>query len=95
MENVAERVSALMKSLSHRSRLLTLCQLVDGPRAVGELAEALGLSQPAMSQQLAVLRREGLVTTRRKGQTVFYELPAGEVRKLLRFLHRTFCGAEA
>ena len=91
MEAVAERVSELMKSLSHKHRLLTLCQLVDGEKAVGELAQALDLSQPAMSQQLALLRREGLVSTRREGQTVYYGLPDGEVRKLLKFLYKTYC----
>ncbi|MGE0861924.1 MAG: ArsR/SmtB family transcription factor [Gammaproteobacteria bacterium] len=92
METVAEHVSDLMKSLSHKHRLLTLCQLVEGEKAVGELAAALDLSQPAMSQQLALLRRDGLVTTRREGQTVYYALPEGEVKKLLRFLYKTYCG---
>ncbi len=92
MEAVAEHVSELMKSLSHKHRLLTLCQLVDGEKAVSELAAALELSQPAMSQQLALLRRDGLVTTRREGQTVYYALPEGEVKKLLRFLYKTYCG---
>jgi ArsR family transcriptional regulator, virulence genes transcriptional regulator len=92
MEAVAEHVSELMKSLSHKHRLLTLCQLVEGEKAVGELAAALDLSQPAMSQQLALLRRDGLVSTRREGQTVYYALPEGEVKKLLRFLYKTYCG---
>ena len=92
MEEVAEHVSELMKSLSHKHRLLTLCQLAEGEKAVGELAAALDLSQPAMSQQLALLRRDGLVTTRREGQTVYYALPEGEVKKLLRFLYKTYCG---
>jgi DNA-binding transcriptional ArsR family regulator len=91
MEAVAERVSELMKSLSHKNRLLTLCQLVDGEKAVGELALALELSQPAMSQQLALLRREGLVSTRRVGQTVYYALTDGDLRKLLKFLYKTYC----
>jgi len=92
MEAQAERVSELMKVLANRGRLLVLCQLVEGEKAVGELAAAVGMSQPAMSQQLALLRKEGWVTTRREGQTVYYALPPGELRKLMGFLHRTFCG---
>lgn len=93
METRAGEVSELMKSLSNKVRLMTLCQLVDGEKSVSELAQALGLPQPSMSQQLALLRRDGLVQTRRAGQTVYYVLPPGDVRKLVNFLYRTFCGA--
>lgn len=91
MEAQADEVSALMKALANRGRLLLLCQLVEGEKSVGELAAALGRSQPATSQQLALLRRDGWLETRRVGQVVYYALPAGELRKLMRFLYRTFC----
>ncbi|MGR8918954.1 MAG: ArsR/SmtB family transcription factor [Gammaproteobacteria bacterium] len=91
MEGRAEEVSALLRLLSNRSRLMILCQLVGAERAVNELGEALGLPQPAVSQQLAVLRREGLVDSRRAGQQVFYSLPEGRVSALIGFLYETFC----
>ncbi len=92
MEQRADDVAALMKSLSHRTRLMILCQLVDGEKAVGELAALLGQAQPSISQQLALLRREGLVHTRRDGQSVYYRLPSGPVSRLVSFLYRNFCG---
>ena len=91
MEARADEVASLMKSLSHPARLMLLCQLVDGEKSVGELAELLGQAQPATSQQLALLRREGLVTPRREGQTVYYVLPAGPLKRLMGFLYRTYC----
>lgn len=91
MDERAGHVSELMKILSNKVRLMTLCQLVDGEKSVSELARQLALPQPSMSQQLALLRKDGLVQTRREGQTVYYALPAGEVRKLVNFLYRTFC----
>ncbi|MEQ8231053.1 MAG: metalloregulator ArsR/SmtB family transcription factor [Gammaproteobacteria bacterium] len=91
MEQRADEVAALMKSLSHRTRLMILCQLVDGEKAVGELATLLDQAQPSISQQLALLRREGLVHTRRDGQSVYYSLPRGRVSRLVGFLYRTFC----
>lgn len=91
MARTAERVSGVMRALSHPKRLLILCQLAEGERSVGELARLLEMKEPAMSQQLALMRREGLVTARRDGQTVWYALAAGEVRDLLVFLHDTYC----
>ncbi len=91
MEKRADEVSALMRSLSNRTRLLTLCQLVEGEKSVGELSDALGLAQPAMSQQLAVLRADALVATRRAGQTVYYSLPRGKLRGLMQFLYKNYC----
>ncbi len=91
MEARAEEVSGLMKSLSHPTRLMILCQLVEGEKSVGELAALLGCPQPAMSRQLALLRAEDLVRTRREGQTVYYVLPKGRVSRLMSYLYRNFC----
>ena len=91
MEARADEVAGLLKSLSHPTRLMILCQLVDRERAVGELATSLGRPQPAVSQQLGLLRREGLVHTRRAGQTVYYSLPVGPVSRLMEDLYRNFC----
>lgn len=94
METRADQVAALMKTLSHRSRLLLLCQLVEGEKSVGELATKIGQPQPNVSQQLALLRREGLVRTRRDGQTIFYQLPPGRLYRLMGFLYANYCGQD-
>jgi DNA-binding transcriptional ArsR family regulator len=91
MEAAAERASALLKTLGHRDRLMILCSLAEGERAVGELAEALGLAQSALSQHLARMRAEGLVASRRESQSVFYRLNDGEVRQLIESLYQIFC----
>ena len=95
MQATAERVSELMKMLANKHRLLVLCQLVEGEKSVGELAELLGVREPAMSQQLAVLRREGLVRARRAAQTIYYSLARDDVRRLMEFLYATYCGPTA
>jgi DNA-binding transcriptional ArsR family regulator len=95
MTGTAERVSELMKVLANKHRLLVLCQLVEGERSVGELAQRLGVREPAMSQQLAVLRREGLVRPRRAAQTIYYGLARDDVRRLMEFLYATYCGPAA
>lgn len=92
LEVKAEEVAALLSSMANAKRLLVLCQLVEGERSVGDLAEVVGLSQSALSQHLAKMRLQGLVETRREAQTVYYRLASGEVRQLLETLHGIFCG---
>lgn len=91
MKNTAAKVSTLMKTLSNEHRLLALCQLVEGERSVGELAEILDVRLPAMSQQLTLLRLEGFVSTRREGQTIYYSLAREDVKSLIKFLYKTYC----
>lgn len=91
MHETAEQVAELMKVLAHPKRLLILCQLVEGERSVGELARLLEMREQAMSQQLALLRKDGLVATRREGQTIHYALARGDIAGLLDFLYRTYC----
>lgn len=95
MQRAAERVSELMKLLANKHRLLVLCQLAGGEKSVGELARLLNVREPAMSQQLAVLRREGLVRPRRAAQTIYYALARQDVRRLMEFLYATYCGDDA
>ena len=90
-EKRAEEVSALLKSLSHPKRLLILCQLVEQERAVGDLATLLDARDAAISQQLALLRKDGLVKTRRDGQTIFYSLARDDLKALIGFLYATYC----
>jgi DNA-binding transcriptional ArsR family regulator len=87
---VAE-AAQLMKALAHEGRLEILCCLLDRERTVGELEQALGLRQTAISQQLMRLRLENLVTARREGRFVHYALERPEVREIIAVLRRAFC----
>ena len=93
MHKKAEQVSGLLKALSHPKRLLILCQLVKNELPVGELAEAMGVRESTMSQQLSLLRKDGLVKNRRKGRTIYYSLARTDIEKLIGFLYATYCKA--
>ncbi len=81
----------LLKTLANPDRLLLLCQLSQGERNVGELEALLGIVQPTLSQQLAVLRREGLVDTRREGKQVYYRISSPQALALINTLYQLFC----
>jgi len=81
----------LMKAVGNENRLMVLCALAEGELSVGELLDRVDLSQSALSQHLAVLRRESLVTTRREAQSIYYSLSSAEASKLIRFLYSTYC----
>ena len=87
----AQKASEFLKALSHEVRLLILCFLIDGEKSVSEIERMLRLRQPAVSQQLARLRADGLVDTRRNGKNVYYSLARTEVRDLIEVLHNAFC----
>lgn len=95
--NVAElqpnalRAAALLKAMSNPSRLMVLCQLSEGEKSVGELERIVGLSQSALSQHLALLRRQNIVTARRAGQAIFYSLAGTEAPAVLATLYDVFC----
>jgi DNA-binding transcriptional ArsR family regulator len=91
LEEKARHAAGLLKAMSNPARLVILCQLAEGERSVGELGEEAGLSQSGISQHLAILRRQHVVTTRRDRQTVFYSLASAEVMALMATLHRVFC----
>ena len=92
LERRAEQVAAVMKSLSNPRRLLLMCRLVEADRmSVGELARAVGLSQSALSQHLALMRDDGLVTFDREGQTLFYRIADRRVEALLASLYQLYC----
>ena len=91
MRQHAGDAARLLKALANDRRLLVLCMLAEGERAVGELNTMLDLSQSALSQHLAVLREEGLVTTRREAQTIYYSLAEGPARDIIGVLHKTYC----
>ncbi|WP_284417735.1 MULTISPECIES: metalloregulator ArsR/SmtB family transcription factor [unclassified Bradyrhizobium] len=91
MEVAADQASDLLKALSNRHRLLIICQLVDGERSVGELATLLGLRDSTVSQHLALLRKDGLVTARRDGQTIYYSITSEPAREVLKTLYQVYC----
>lgn len=95
LQNSARRASTLLKSMGNPHRLLILCQLVDGEKSVSELEKVIGLSQSALSQHLARLRRDDLVMTRRAAQTIYYSLAGPEARRILTCLHDLYCGSSA
>jgi len=91
MEAAADQASDLLKALANRHRLLIVCQLIDGERSVGELAEFLGLRDSTVSQHLALLRKDGLVAARRDAQTIYYSIASEPAREVLTTLYRVFC----
>ncbi|MDP2226265.1 MAG: metalloregulator ArsR/SmtB family transcription factor [Moraxellaceae bacterium] len=94
MEAHAEEAARLLRSLGNANRLMVLCLLTGGELSVGAINEALPLSQSALSQHLAVLREEGLVSTRREGQTIYYSVPPGPALEVLAVLHGIYCGPQ-
>jgi DNA-binding transcriptional ArsR family regulator len=91
----AGQATSLLKAMANSSRLLILCQLVEGEKSVGELERLVGLSQSGLSQHLALLRRKGIVATRREAQTIFYSLASREARSVMTTLYRVFCAGVA
>lgn len=87
----ARDASDLLKALSHESRLLVLCLLAEKERSVGELEAILSLRQPTVSQQLARLRFDDLVATRRDGKTVYYSIANDDVRRVIEVIYDIFC----
>lgn len=90
-QNVSD-AARLLKSLANDSRLLILCKLVEHSELhVGALVDAVGISQSGLSQHLAKLREEGLVTFRRDAQTLYYRCADPRAARLLAFLHELYC----
>ncbi len=87
----AQEASGFLKALAHEARLLILCLLIEEEKSVTAIEEVLSLRQPAISQQLARLRADGLVEARREGKNIFYSLARPEVREIVGVLHRVFC----
>lgn len=95
MEGHADDAARLLRSLGNRNRLMVLCALSTGEMSVSELNAVVPLSQSALSQHLAVLREENLVSTRRDGQVVYYSVPDGPALLILDVLHNTYCANPA
>lgn len=89
----ARSASDFLKAISHENRLLLLCLLSERERSVSELETILSLRQPTVSQQLARLRYDDLVTTRRDGKTIYYSIARDDVRKFIKLIYDMFCEA--
>ncbi len=95
MRASASQACAMLKTLANEDRLLILCQLSGGARTVGELESLLGIRQPTLSQQLTVLRQEGVVSTERQGKYIIYSLASTEVIHIMRTLYHLYCGSKS
>jgi DNA-binding transcriptional ArsR family regulator len=95
MREQAAAAEEMLKALANRHRLMILCQLIEGERPVRDFAEFLGLRDSTVSQHLALLRKDGLVETRREGQTIWYSLESEPVRRLVETLYEIYCGPSA
>ena len=93
LHDMAAHAVELLKAMANEWRLMILCQLSDGEKTVSELQEILGLSQSALSQHLAVLRREKIVQARKHAQSVSYSLAGTDAPKVMHTLHEVFCEA--
>lgn len=94
MRKAACEAIAVLQVLANENRLLLLCQLSQGEKSVGELEELLDLHQPTLSQQLGVLRTEGMVNTRRDGKRIYYTVADPKVLALLQTLSELYCPHE-
>ena len=90
----AGEVSALLRTLGNADRLLLLCELSQAELCVSDLADRTGIVQPTLSQQLSVLRAQGLVETRRDGKRIHYSVADPNALELLKTLYRLYCGKD-
>ena len=87
----ASKAEAMLKSLANKNRLMILCHLIKGEQSVGQLSELVGLSQSALSQHLAKMRANNLVSSNKRGQTVYYYISNYEVEAILSTLYLIYC----
>lgn len=90
-EASAGKAASLLRALANERRLMILCQLTDGERSVSALQALIGLSQSALSQHLAKLREEGIVATRRDGQTIWYCIADPAAARVIETLAGIYC----
>ena len=95
IQQQSAKAAALLKAMSNEHRLLILCYLGEQEMSVGQLNEAIDLSQSSLSQHLARLRKDGLVGTRRDAQTIYYRISENVVSKLIALLHSEYCSNDS
>ena len=91
LHDMASHACELLKAMSNKWRLIILCQLSEGEKSVGELQSLLGIGQSAVSQHLAILRREKIVESRKHAQSIYYSLSGDQAIKIMATLHEVFC----
>lgn len=94
LQKSARAASALLSAMANEARLYLLCRISTGALSVGELAAGTGLSQSAVSQHLALLRRDGIVTTRRVGKSIYYSVCSTAAVAVLETLYASFCSTK-
>ncbi len=94
LNEVATEAATLLSRLANPDRLLILCLLVEGEKNVSQIGEESGIQQPTLSQQLTVLRKDGLVQTRRSGKYVYYRLENSDVLTIMQTLYQVFCASQ-
>ena len=94
LRQAAGQAVTVLKTLANEDRLLLLCQLSQGEMCVSDLEESLDIHQPTLSQQLGVLRNEGLVATRREGKRVYYSVADPNALRVLELLYHLYCPKE-
>ena len=94
LQESASKASDLLKVMANQGRLLIMCHLLDGEKNVQQLQAQVGLSQSALSQQLAILRGQKLVATRREAQSVYYSLCSSEAEVLIETLYGLYCAKD-
>ncbi|WP_200843997.1 helix-turn-helix transcriptional regulator [Pantoea sp. 18069] len=94
LRSATSRAVGALKVLANEDRLLLLCQLSQGEMCVSDLEQALGIRQPTLSQQLGVLRNEGVVSTRREGKNIFYSVADPAMLEILALLYQLYCPKE-
>ena len=95
LRGAAHHAVAAMKVLANEDRLLLLCQLSQGEMCVGDLEQRLDIRQPTLSQQLGVLRNEGVIAPRREGKNIYYSVADPAMLDILAVLYRLYCPKEA
>lgn len=95
MSTTADQVCDTMRLLNNKSRLMILCLLHDGEKSVGELVDAIGAREPAVSQHLALMRHHGIIQARREGRSMIYSVADPQIGQLLEALYGIYCGNEA
>ncbi len=91
MVKSAGEAADFLKKLAHPSRLMIVCALIDGERAVRDLEDTLGIRQPGLSQQIAELREAGFITGRKESKNMVYRLADGWITEFISLMHRMFC----
>ncbi|AMP01191.1 bacterial regulatory, arsR family protein [Collimonas arenae] len=94
MRAAAKDATAALRALANEDRLLLLCQISQGEKSVSELENMLEIRQPTLSQQLGVLRADGLVNTRRDGKRIYYTVADPKILSLLKSLYELYCPDE-